>query len=320
LLAIRWAAEQFNTESVLFREGERFGFGLWFKHLLRDREDTPNVAEALFCGVLILLIKFFMGFALRAPNLAVLALATQLVVIATPALMMTVMLTRSPRKTLLLQVPPWMALPAAALLAVGLHPVVHTLARIVNWLYPMSETMKEALSRFLQQQNQNAWLLLLVAVAPAICEELAFRGFILSGLRHIGRKWRAIAISAVFFGITHTIFQQSLVACLVGVVIGYLAVQTGSILPCMLFHALHNSLGILGMSALEKYVGKVTWLDWLVARGANGELAYRWEVVVLGGVASAAILLWFRQLPYARTPEESLEEAIQHQAAGVGVG
>ena len=62
LLAIRWAVDQFNSEAVLFRESERLDVGLWLRHLLRDRGDTPSVAEAMFCGVLILLIRFFMSF------------------------------------------------------------------------------------------------------------------------------------------------------------------------------------------------------------------------------------------------------------------
>ena len=64
-LAIRWAVDQFNNESVLFRESERFGVGLWFRHLVRDREDMPTVGEAVLCGVLILVIRFF--FSLVAP-------------------------------------------------------------------------------------------------------------------------------------------------------------------------------------------------------------------------------------------------------------
>ena len=80
-------------------------------------------------------------------------------------------------------------------------------------------------------------LVLLIAVVPAVCEELAFRGFILSGFRHLGHKWRAIVFSAMLFGVTHGILQQSLIACLLGVVLGYLAVQSGSILPGMVFHA-----------------------------------------------------------------------------------
>src|SRR5690606_22048616 len=88
LLAIRWAVDQFNSESVLFRESERLDLGLWLKHLLRDREDTPNVAAALFCGLLILLVQFFMNVTL-APRMArasfiVVAMVTQLAAIATP--------------------------------------------------------------------------------------------------------------------------------------------------------------------------------------------------------------------------------------------
>ncbi len=55
-LAIRWAIEQFNSESVLFREGEHFSLGLWLKHLRRDRGPLPSVAEGFFCGVLLLIL------------------------------------------------------------------------------------------------------------------------------------------------------------------------------------------------------------------------------------------------------------------------
>jgi sodium transport system permease protein len=51
LLAIRWAIDQFNNESVLFRESERLDLGLWLRHLVRDRLDTPTAGEALLCGV-----------------------------------------------------------------------------------------------------------------------------------------------------------------------------------------------------------------------------------------------------------------------------
>ena len=87
LWAIRWAVDQFNSESVLFRESERFNIGLWLKHLQRDRGDTPSPAEAVLCGVLILLVQFFMNYALGSiqgestgfRQLAVLAIVTQLV-------------------------------------------------------------------------------------------------------------------------------------------------------------------------------------------------------------------------------------------------
>ena len=90
--------------------------------------------------------------------------------------------------------------------------------------------------RKLLQTAPYPWLpYVLMAVLPALCEELAFRGFVLSGLRHLGSKWWAIGLTAVFFGMAHGVIQQSLAAAALGVVIGYIAVQTGSLVPCMLF-------------------------------------------------------------------------------------
>ncbi|MGH7137810.1 MAG: ABC transporter permease, partial [Pirellulales bacterium] len=68
LWATRWAVDQFNSESVLFRESERFDLNLWFKHLMRDRGETPSPAAALLCGLLILVIFFFMSMTLERPT------------------------------------------------------------------------------------------------------------------------------------------------------------------------------------------------------------------------------------------------------------
>ncbi len=127
-LAIRWAVEQFNSESVLFRESERFSLGIWLRHLRRDRGPLPSPAEGFFCGVLILVLGF--GFRLVLPpqddfaGFARSTLALQLAAVLLPALAMAAFLTRSPRRTLLLKLPGWRMVAAAALLAVALHPFV----------------------------------------------------------------------------------------------------------------------------------------------------------------------------------------------------
>ena len=128
LFAIRWAVDQFNKESVLFRESERLDLGLWARHLVKDRGPTPTVAGALSCFLLIMMIQFVMNLSLPAPeagrfgDIALLIFISQVVVIAMPALLMTLFFTRSPRRTLLLQRPRLLALPLAVLLAVAVHP------------------------------------------------------------------------------------------------------------------------------------------------------------------------------------------------------
>jgi sodium transport system permease protein len=319
LLAVRWAVEQFNKESVLFRESERLDVGLWIRHLLRDRGETPSAAEAIFCGVLILLVRFFMGFALPMPqsfaDFAVVAVVTQLVMIATPALLMAAMLTRSPRKTLLLRWPAWWTLPAAAALAVALHPAVKLLQVVVEQLYPTSQGVKDVLEGALGDAPSFWPAILVIALVPAICEELAFRGFILSGFRHLGSKWRAIAFSSLMFGVTHTVLQQSLITCVVGAVIAYIAIQTSSILPGMVFHFTHNSL----MLVIGQFYKSET-LSRLIQPVIDGkDFIYSWWLFDLGLIVAAVLLLRFAGLTYRRTEEESLREAIGRQAVAANV-
>jgi sodium transport system permease protein len=322
ILAVRWAVDQFNSESVLFREGERLDLRLRLRRMFRDRRATPSAAGAVFCFCVILLIKYFLGFSMPQPksfnDFARMELVTQLAVFLAPVLLMTVVLISDPRKTLLLKYPKWRTIPAALMLALFLHPLANLMQSALMQLYPVGEEMKKSLEYFSNILNQaNIWqLLLVIAVLPAVCEELAFRGFILSGFRHIGRKWRAIAFTAVFFGIVHGIFQQSLLACLLGVVLGFLAVQSESILPCVVFHLAHNCLAVLN-SRLTPAMIENAGLQAILAPGKNGGCTYTWSVVIFGALAGSAIMVWFGLLPYGKTPEEELQQAI---AAGEAPG
>ena len=300
LLAIRWAVDQFNNESVLFRESERLDIVLWLRHLVRDRGELPTVAEGMFCGVMVLVIRFFANFQFDAPQnwnqLAKLTLVTQIAFFATPALIMAIILTRSPRKSLLLTVPAWKTVPLAVLLAVALHPVAMAVSHLVLELYPISGDMTHELAKLLNDAPNVLWLLLVLAITPAICEELTFRGFILSGLVSSGQKWRAIVLSSLFFGVAHGILQQSITASLVGIVIGYLAVQTGSLLPCVLYHATHNSLAILASGIDQKIVDKIPANEWFLSSTDAG-FVYTWPVILVGAFVSVVLLQWLRRLP-----------------------
>jgi len=301
-LAVRWAVRQFQTEAVLFRQGERIGLRLWMRHIIRDRGATPSLADALLCGLLILLMTFFVSLRAAPPRVwadfVQAVAATQLGLVAAPALIMTLFLARRPRQTLLLNLPRLWALPAAVLLAVTLHPLVVLLAQGIDATYPMSEDTLRALERLSSVvQGTPLWqVLLVVALLPAISEELAFRGFILSGLRHVGSSW-AIAISSVLFGLTHGLLQQSLSAIVVGFVLGYLAVQTRSLLPCVIFHFTHNSLAIVVGRDLPGLLEQPSWLEWLAHPTGSPvvPLAYHAPVVAIAALASLAIILLFQR-------------------------
>jgi sodium transport system permease protein len=316
LMAIRWAVEQFNSEGVLFRESERLDLGLWIRRLVRERRPTPTAAAAACCGLLILVVQFFLNFSVSMPvgleGLARMFLIPQLLVILPPVLLLTFVLTSSPRETLLLKRPPWLAVPAAALLAVALHPIANLLQELVQKLYPVSRDVLPKLTELQKLLGDaNIWLLLLlIAVTPAVCEELAFRGFILSGFRHLGHRRRAIIYSALLFGLAHGILQQSLIASLVGVVLGYVAVQSGSIVPCMIFHFCHNALAVVNSRIVPEAIPDLPLLRAFVTPGKHGGCTFTWPAIAVGAMAVFLLLGWFSRLPRGRSPEESLEETI----------
>lgn len=314
-LSIRWATEQFNRESVLFRESERFDFAAWVQHLFRDREETPSLAAGVVCGLLILVLRFFMSLASPAPDtfddLMRSAIAGLLAVVLTPALLMTVFMTRSPRQTLLLKRPHWLTLPAMVLLAIGLHPLVIQLSHVVRAMYPIDPKLTAPLEKIIAGAP-NVWVLIVVlALTPAICEELAYRGFILSGLRRQGNKWRAIIITSVLFGAAHGFVQQSIMATLTGTVLGFIAVQTGSIVPGMVYHFCHNSIPLLSTQLTPEVLERQRWLLWLGTQQPEGAFEWNASTVAAGAALAAAILWWLSRLPYVRTTEEAREDAMK---------
>jgi sodium transport system permease protein len=325
LMAIRWAVDQFNSESVLFRESERLDLGLWLRQLWRERGETPTAGAAVFCALLIVLAHFFLSFALPQPPSLAATVVTQIVLFGGTAVLLSLVLTRDPSRTLLLRWPALpsvsgaiLSLPAAALLAVALHPIVSWLQFAVARLYPVSSEIEKAIEKLFPASTPLWQLILIVGLLPAVCEELAFRGFVLSGLRHLGHKWRAIIISSVLFGVAHGILQQSILASLLGTVLGYLAVQSGSLLPGMVYHFVHNSLFVVVGHVIghvtDAMVADYPVLSWLLRKVGPDKYACDGPALVAGGcLAAALIFYWFHRLPHQQSPEELLQDSIREQ-------
>lgn len=83
--------------------------------------------------------------------------------------------------------------------------------------------------------------LLVIAVAPALMEEFAFRGIILGSLRRFGDGF-AIFISALMFGMFHGNLVQIPSAFIMGLALGFITVVSGSMWPAVLAHFLNNAL------------------------------------------------------------------------------
>jgi len=307
-LALYWAIEQFKSEDVLFREAERFDLKLWIRHLLRDKEPTPSFSEAVICFVLIMLLQFTSISASGGGSTAIwmirVLFITQIAVIASPALFMGVMLTTSLKQTFRIRLPKLSTLGVAVLLAAALHPLSLEWLYRLSWFFPQ---LPEAVTKPLEalMSTEIPWWMLLgaMAVAPAICEELAFRGFILSGLRRTGRTWLAIGLSSFAFGMMHMIPQQVFNATILGIVLGMIAIQSKSLLPCIAFHLTYNSLGVIHDRFGEAIRDRLG--DSPLIRMVDGQMLYGWPTLLLAALI-AIPLLWrlVRETMPIRNPAE----------------
>ena len=327
-LSIRWAIDQFNKEEVLFRESEQFSLGIWLKHLVRDRKPTPTLTAALMFTAVLMVLRFFSMFGLNKlfpppqsfTDFSITTIVTLVGLIAVPAVLAALFLTKSPKQTLLLKRAPAFSVLAAFVLALCVHPLLYLLSDLVGHVFPAGEEIKQFEKQFQDviAQAPGMWaVLLLIAVLPAICEELAFRGYILSGLRHMGHKWGAILLSALFFGVAHGMLQQEVMAFLTGIVIGYIAVQTGSLWPCVIYHFTNNGTVLVVSSIDEAMLEKWPMLQWMFVNTGDG-YEFAWWVTIVGASIGAAILWWFSRLPSQESAEEKLQKARDHQHVSVG--
>jgi sodium transport system permease protein len=303
MLALWWAIELYNSEDVLFREAEKLDIRMWFRQLLRTKDAVPALPEAGFCFILILMLQFVAMTYMKPdltrgdPGLTMMRLIViqQLTMIACPAVFMGVLLTTSLRATFRLRMPSMTAMALGVGLAVVAHPLSVELSQFLveHQVFPELPESARQVMGLMKTGEKPTWLLLLVfAVTPAICEELAFRGFILSGLARGGRLAIAVGISSMMFGIIHMIPQQAFNAALLGLVLGLLAVYSRSLFPAMAFHFCNNAIATFHAGEGGRIVADGVFFS----RDPDGFLRYEAPLLILCAIAGTLMIVYMTKI------------------------
>jgi len=160
--------------------------------------------------------------------------------------------------------------PSALAVAMGLSQLVNA------YVFPVPEQMLEAFGDVMLGQEIPFWqLLLFVAVAPGILEEIAFRGVLFAGLRRWMKPLPMVLLGGLIFGLFHVSLFRIIPTAYLGVVLGAVVVLTGSIYPAMLWHFLNNAVAVTSAE-----------LGWLDASGTLPAWAYG------AGAAGLALSFW----------------------------
>ena len=99
-----------------------------------------------------------------------------------------------------------------------------------------------------------------------------------------------------------------------GLIIGYIAVKTGSLLPCILYHLTHNTITLFYSRLDSTGNAGYGFVDWIFYQDAQGQYHYELPVLAITGCVAAAILFYYIRLPWQLSTAESLHQTNQQLA------
>lgn len=150
---------------------------------------------------------------------------------------------RSFKETLQSQKCPWRYFLIAVLMQVGLFSFSELntlfLGFLENFGYVPTEIALPNMDGF-----GFVGALIVVALLPALFEEILFRGILLNGIKPFGEVFSAL-LCGILFALYHQNPPQTVYQFICGTAFSFVALRAGSILPTVLSHFLNNALILL---------------------------------------------------------------------------
>ena len=257
----------FHSENVLFRTAEEKSLKFWGK----SKKDVLNLQFVIVYFVIMIIALYYLGGSWQLKDMMNGLIKTQILLILLPVILILRLSKTDIKSTLRLSYTNPLNFLLVLIAALPLLILSGILGQLINYVFPVSEAYLQAFQNLVTVQENGLWFtIFVVGVLPGICEEVMFRGFILSALRKKG-LWYGIILSAILFGSFHLDPFRFLPVTLLGIWLGYLAVKTNSLYVPILAHFAQNSLAIL----ITNYAEKVSFIKFIIK---DDEIAY-WVVI-----------------------------------------
>ena len=146
----------------------------------------------------------------------------------------------------------------AAIGLLGLTPAIQWLGTIneqlplPDFIRAFEQSQLELIERVLSIDTGLLFNLVVLAITPALCEELLFRGYVQRQLERGAGIVAGILISGVVFGLYHLRLTQAIPLCVLGIYLAWLVWRTGSLWPAIVVHFTNNAMAI----AIGAYIAR----------------------------------------------------------------
>ncbi|MCG8604463.1 CPBP family intramembrane metalloprotease [bacterium] len=148
-----------------------------------------------------------------------------------------------------------------SLLGLSITVLVDELDRIIGTFIEVPPELEELISKALtiESFSHGAFVFVAVVLFAAVFEEMVFRGLLQQALERRLNLPNALFATALIFAFLH-LFQPWIIQVLIlGLILGYLAWRSNSVIPGILLHAINNAFALLFMNT---QIAEMQWYNW----------------------------------------------------------
>lgn len=242
ILSVFLLSKMFNSEEILFGNNRSFSFLEKRSNIKKCTMPTISDGAILYAVGLVLLIYVgsLVQLKLKMVGLAI----TQVMIIGLPLLFAYYIKTDF-KKTFSLSKINLKQVLGGILIWMGGFVLINLITQITLHLFPQNMEVAEALTDAIIMKDNLFLNLAIVALMPAICEEIFFRGFIFTSFKGKDSGKIAIITSGILFGFMHMDFLRIIPTSILGIIFAYTVYKSGSIFIAMMLHFINNSIAVL---------------------------------------------------------------------------
>ena len=256
ILAVFLLSKMFNSEEILFGNSRSFSF--LEKRSNIKKGTMPSVSDGIILYAFGLVMLIYVGSLVQLKFGVSGIIMTQLMIIGLP-LLFAYYIKSDFKKVFSFKLPSIRHMVASFCLWVGTYMGSMIITQIVLYIFPQNMEVVEGLNNVLLSEDNIFISLLIIAVMPAICEEVFFRGFILTSFRNNKKTIVGAVIgSGILFGLMHMDFIRIIPTSLLGISFAYVVCKSDSIITSMFMHFLNNGFALVVTYFASKFISVET--------------------------------------------------------------
>ncbi|MGL5311744.1 MAG: ABC transporter permease subunit/CPBP intramembrane protease [Peptostreptococcaceae bacterium] len=243
ILSVYLLSKMFNSEEILFGNNKSF---LFLEKRSNIKKGTmPSISDGIVLYAIGLVLLIYVGTLVQMKFEMIGIALTQVMIISLPILFGLYIKTDF-KKVFSLYMPKIRHLLGGTILWMGGYIIVLLVTNFILYIFPQNMEVVEGLNNALFVKDKFLFNLLVVALMPAICEEIFFRGFIFTSLKNKSSKSPKLALllSSILFGFMHIDFLRIIPTSILGFILAYSVYKSGSIFVAMLIHFLNNGWAV----------------------------------------------------------------------------